>query len=131
MATGTSLSNYLENALLNHVLKNTAFSQPTDLYVALYTTAPSDAGGGTEVSGGGYSRKTVTFSAASGGQASNSADVDFGTATADWGTVEAVAILDASSGGNFLFLGMLNQAKPVGNGDGCKFLATKLICALD
>jgi hypothetical protein len=66
-------SDYLENKILDHVLRNTAYTSPTTVYVGLYTAAPTDAGGGTEVSGNGYAREAATFSVASGGATANSA----------------------------------------------------------
>lgn len=131
MATGVSLSDYYENKIIDHMFRAQAFTPPATIYVALFTVAPSDSGGGTEVSGGGYTRKSVTFSAASGGSTSNSADIDFGVATADWGTIVAVGLFDASTGGNLLAYGNLTQSKTVNNGDGFKILATKLTLSLD
>jgi hypothetical protein len=95
-------SDYLENKLLEHVFKATAYSAPATVYAALYTAAPSDAGGGTECAGGSYDRVAVTFGAASAGSISNSAQAAFPTATGSWGTVTAFGIFDASSGGNLL-----------------------------
>lgn len=136
MATGTSLSDYLENEILDHVIGASSWSAPATLYFALYTSAPSDAGGGTEVTGGGYARVSKTnnltnFPAASAGSKSNANDIDFGTASADWGTITHVAVLDAASSGNLLFWGALTASKTVQNGDGFKFLATKLVFSLD
>lgn len=121
-----SFSDYLEDALLDHVLNATAFTSPTTLYVALYTAAPSDSGGGTEVTGGSYARVSVTanttnFPAASGGAAANGTAITFPTATADWGTVVAFGILDASSGGNLLLWADLTANKTVSNGDTASF----------
>lgn len=135
-ATGTAMSDFLENELLDHVLGNSAYTAPGTVYIALYTVTPSDTGGGTEVSGGSYARQAVTnnltnWPAASGGSKSNGVDIDFGTATANWGTIVAVAILDAATAGNFLFWGALTASKTVNNGDGFKFLATKLSVAFD
>ncbi len=131
MATGVAKSNYLENKLLEHVLKNTAYTSPTTVYLGLFTVAPGEAGGGTEVTGGSYIRKAITFGAASGGSISNSADVDFGTATADWGNIVAGAIFDAASAGNMLYYGVPVAEKLVSNGDGYKVLATKLTVSED
>jgi len=110
-------SDYLENELLDHVFRNSAYSQPATVYVGLFTAAPSDAGGGTEVSGGGYVRKAVTFGAAAGGAISNSAEVDFGTTTGAWGTVTHFGIFDAESGGNLLAWDALTAEKTIGSGD--------------
>jgi len=121
-----SKSDFLENELLDHVLGNAAYSAPATVYVALYTVAPTDAGGGTEVSGGDYARVAVTnndtnFPAASSGAKANGTEITFPTATASWGEVVAFAILDASSGGNFLYWGDLTVAKTIGSGDTAKF----------
>lgn len=129
MATGDSKSDYLENKLLDHVLRNVAYVAPATVYAALYTVAPTDAGGGTEVSGGAYVRKAVTFGAAAGGQASNSALVDFGTASANWGNVVAVGILDAAAAGNLLYWGALTAAKTISLGDGATFPIGSLVVA--
>lgn len=64
----SSFSDYLENKVLDHVYRNVAYTAPTGTYLALYTVAPTDAGGGTEVTGGGYARQAITFGASSGGQ---------------------------------------------------------------
>lgn len=113
-----ALSDYLENELLDHVLRNSAYTSPAIVYAALFTTATTDAGGGTEVSGGSYARTALTFgSAASAGSISNTADSTFPTATASWGTVSHMAIYDALTVGNSLFHGALTESKTVNNGD--------------
>jgi hypothetical protein len=98
----SSFSDYLENALLNHTFRNTALTSPTTVYLALYTTAPTDAGGGTQVSGGGYARQAITFGAPSGGAIANTVAVAFTASGAAYGTVVAVGIFDASTAGNLL-----------------------------
>lgn len=110
-------SNYLENALINAVLRNTSYTSPTTVYVSLYTTDPTDADSGTEVSGGSYARTAVTFGAPSNGVSTNSADVTFPTATASWGTVTHIGIHDASTSGNLLFHTPLDTAKTIDSGD--------------
>jgi len=119
------------NTLLDHIFRGVAWSLPADLYLALYTVAPSDGGGGTEVTGGSYARATLnraagTFNAASGGATANTGAVTFTTATAGWGTVVAFAILDASSGGNMLYWGDLTTPKAIGSGDTAVFNAGEL-----
>ena len=111
------MSNYLENAMINAVLRNTSYTSPGTVYVALYTTDPTDADTGTEVSGGSYARTAVTFGAPSNGVSTNSASVTFPTATASWGTVSYIGIRDASTSGNLLFHTALDEAKTVGTGD--------------
>lgn len=117
-----SFANFLEDELLDHCFGNAAYSAPATLHVALYTVAPSDAGGGTEVAGGSYARSAVTnnatnFPAASGGAKSNGTAITFPTATGSWGTVVAIGILDASSGGNLLAWADLAASKTVASGD--------------
>jgi hypothetical protein len=110
-------SNYLENALINAVLRNTSYTSPTTVYVSLYTTDPTDADSGTEVSGGSYARTAVTFGAPSNGVTTNSADVTFPTSTSSWGSVTHIGIHDASTSGNLLFHTPLDTAKTIDSGD--------------
>ena len=110
-------SNFLENALINAVLRNTTYTSPATVYVSLYTTDPTDADTGTEVSGGSYARTAVTFGAPSDGVSTNSADVTFPTATASWGTVSHIGIHDASTSGNLLFHTPLDTSKTIDSGD--------------
>jgi hypothetical protein len=116
-----ALSNYLENALINATLRNTAYSSPATVYVGLFTTDPTDAGTGTEVTGGSYTRKAITFGAPSNGVSVNSVAVEFDQATANWGTVTHFGILDASTSGNLLYHGALTASKVIDDGDVFKF----------
>ena len=111
-----AFSNYLSNEILDHVFSGNAFTAPSNYYVALYTVAPTASGGGTEVTGGGYVRKTATFTT-SGTQSTNASAVEFPTATAAYGTVVAAAVLDASSSGNLLAFANLSNSKTIGIGD--------------
>jgi len=124
-----SASNYLENKLIDHSLGTTTFTKPTTVYAALYTVAPSDTGGGTEVTGGSYARQTITFSAASSGSTSNNTNVDFNTMPA--ATVVAVAILDANTAGNFLYWGTLTSSRTVTAGDSIRIASGALVVSLD
>jgi hypothetical protein len=125
-----SMSDYLENALLNAVLRNTPYTSPSQVYVALFTSDPTDAGTGTEVSGGGYARQPVTFNAPSNGQVTNAADILFPIATASWGTVTHVGIYDAVTGGNLLFHGALTTSKTISANDQLKIAAGDLSISL-
>ena len=121
-----SKSDFLENELLDHVLGGGDYSRPATVYVALFTVALSDSGGGTEVSGGSYARVAVTnnatnWPAASGGAKSNGTEIAFPEATASWGTVVAFAIFDASTGGNMLYWADLTTSKTIDSGDTAKF----------
>lgn len=109
-----SKSDFLENAILNHVLGNTPYGAPANVHIGLFTVAPSDSGGGTEVTGGSYARKSVTnnttnFPNAAGGSKSLAVQQDFPQATADWGTVVAFGLFDAASSGNLLYWGWLGS----------------------
>lgn len=111
------MSNYLENALINGTLRATSYTAPTTIYVALYTSDPTDADAGTEVSGGSYARTSVTFGAPSNGVSTNSADVTFPTATGSWGTVTHIGLRDASTAGNLLYHTPLDTSKTISSGD--------------
>jgi hypothetical protein len=113
------MSNYLEVALLNATLNGTTYTAPATVYVSLWTTDPTDAGSGTEVSGGSYARTAVSFATASGtsGNVLNDADVTFPTATASWGTVGWIGINDAATSGNLLYHTALDTAKAIDSGD--------------
>ena len=119
-------SNYLENALINAVLRNTSYTSPTTVYVSLYTTDPTDADSGTEVSGGSYARTSVAFDAPSNGVTQNTADLTFPTATASWGTVTHIGIWDASTSGNMLFHTPLDTSKNITTGDVFKIASGSL-----
>jgi len=113
----SEMSNYLENALINVTLRATSYTAPTTVYVALYTTDPTDADTGTEVTGGSYARTSVTFAAPSNGVTTNSADITFPTCTLAWGTVTHIGIRDASTAGNLLYHTPLDASKTIDLGD--------------
>ena len=123
----SAASNYLENELLDHALgTGSAFSQPSNVYVGLFTSADStgataanlEAGTITnEISGNGYSRQSATFGAASGGSASNSGNLTFTASGGNWGTITHVSIHDAASSGNLLFHGAVTSSKTIETGD--------------
>jgi hypothetical protein len=112
-----AISNYLENALINATLRNTAYSSAATVYVALFTTDPTDAGSGTEVTGGSYARVAASFGAPSNGSSATDADVNFAQATDNWGTVTHFGIYDALTSGNLLYHGALTVSKTIGTGD--------------
>jgi hypothetical protein len=111
------MSNFLENALINATLRATTYTSVATVYVSLWTSDPTDAGSGTEVSGGSYARTAVTFAAPSNGVTTNSADVTFPTATASWGVVGWIGINDAASSGNLLYHSPLDTSKTIDSGD--------------
>lgn len=118
-----ALSNYAEKLLLDWAMTTGSATRPTAWYVALYTAAPSDTGGGTEVSGSGYTRQAVAFDAATspGGTTSNSGAVTFTASGGSWGTVTHIGIHDASTAGNLLWHGSMTASKSVADGDTLEF----------
>lgn len=110
----SALSDYAENAVGNHLLRNVALPSPTTVYLALFTADPTDAGTGAEVTGGSYIRKAVTFGAPTNGVFTNNASVTFesmpSTTVTHWG------IFDAVTAGNLLFHGAWQSATGVNAG---------------
>ena len=124
-----NLSNYLENKLLDHFLGTTAYTMPTTVYVGLYTVAPTDAGGGTQVTGGSYARQTAAFSAAASGATSNTANIDFAGMPA--ATTVAIGIFDAITAGNLLLWGTLTANKTTDAGDTLRIATGDLDISID
>lgn len=124
------MSNYLENALINATLRNTSYTSPAAVYVALFTTDPTDAGSGTEVSGGSYARQAATFGAPSNGASTTTADIQFPQATGSWGTITHFGVYDASSSGNLLYHGALTASKTIETGDVFKIASGSLTVTL-
>lgn len=124
-------SDYLELKILEHTLGITAYTQPTTVYLALFTTDPTDAGTGTEVSGGSYARQSISWNTPASGAVTNSADVTFPQATADYGVVSHIGIFDASSAGNLLYHGALSASKSVTTNDTFIVEAGDLSISLD
>jgi len=127
-----SFSNYLETEILDHVFGGAAYTAPGTLYLALHTADPAEDGSGTEVSTSGtaYARATVAFTT-SGNTTSNTAAVEYSTATANFGTVSHVAVWDASTGGNMLAYAALTSSKTIETGDVFRVPAGDLDITLD
>lgn len=124
-------SDYLENKIAALLFGATAYSIPATYYFALFTSAPDDTGGGTEVSGGSYARAAVTnnvtnFPAPTGGVSANGTAISFAQATASWGTVTHFGIFDALTGGNLIVWGALTTPKTVATNDTVSFSAGQL-----
>lgn len=111
------MSNFLEAALINATLRNTSYTSPATVYLALYTTDPTDADTGTEVSGNAYARQSITFGAPSNGVTTNTAAIEFPQATGSWGTVAYIGIRDALTNGNLLYHSPLDASKTIATGD--------------
>lgn len=109
----SAMSNFLETKLLDHVLRNVSYTPPATVYVALYTVAASDTGGGTEVTGGSYARQSVAFGVAAspGGTSANTAVITFTNMPAC--TVVSMGIFDAVSAGNLLLHAALTTNRVV------------------
>lgn len=139
-----AMSDYLEQRLVDLTLRGQAFTAPVTLYFSLHTAATTDAGGGTEVTGGSYARVAVTASLANfagtqaaastvassgaGGQTSNNTVITFAAPTAAWGLVLNWAVWDALTVGNMLFHGALTQSKTINSGDAApSFAAAALV----
>ena len=120
-----ALSDYAEALILDWMMTTGSATRPTAWYVALFTGAPSDSGGGTEVSGSGYARQAVAFDAAASpaGTTTNSADVSFTADGGSFGTVTHLGIFDALTTGNLLWHGALTTSKAVADGDTLLFAA--------
>ena len=125
------LSDYLEDKLLDHVLRGTSYTSPTTVYVGLYTSDPGDDNSGTEVSGGSYARQSLSVTTASAGIVTSSADVTFPQATANWGTISHIGILDALTSGNLLMHTSLTTSKTIETGDIFKIPSGNLTAELD
>lgn len=114
-------SNWLEEAVLNYFFRNQSVPQPATVYLALYINDPTDADTGTEVSGGGYSRRVVTFSSpvqtGDRGVISNNAKIEFDIATTDWGNVSHWGLRSAATGGNLLCRGIFSRVENVQSGN--------------
>jgi len=124
------MSNYLENALINVTLRATAYTAPTTVYLALYTTDPTDADTGTECSGTSYARQSRTFGAPSNGVSTNSAAIEFPQAGGAWGTITHIGIRDALTVGNLLYHTPLDASKTIATGDVFRIAAGSLSVTL-
>jgi hypothetical protein len=132
-ARATDMSDYLELEILDHVLKNTAYTAPSTVYIALYSATPSDSGGGTELTvANGYARQAITFgTVASAGSIASSATVTFTASGGDWSTATHAGIFDASTAGNLVFWGALTASFTLTDGNSEEFTATNISVALD
>jgi hypothetical protein len=126
-----SLTNTYENTVLDWLLTTDAATRPTSWYVGLFTSDPTETGAaGTEVSGGSYARTAVTFSITD-NAATNSAAVEFPEATATWGTITHIGVMDASSAGNMIVHAALTSSKAIASGDVFRINAGDLDITLD
>ena len=129
----SSFTDYTENLVLNWLLTTNSATRPTAWYVGLFTTAPSDTGGGTEVSGNGYARKatgTMTITGTT-TTATNAAAIEFAAASGgNWGTLTHAAIFDALTTGNMLAWAPLTTSRTINDGDVFRVPASSLTVTL-
>lgn len=126
----SAFSNYLENKVMGHVFGGAAYSAPSTLYLALYTSDPGEGNTGTEVSGGSYARQTVAFTVTN-NLATNTSAIEFPVATGTWGTVTHIGVMDALTTGNLLAYAQLSSSKAVSAGDALRFPAGDIDITLD
>ena len=144
----SAFSDFLENKIVDQLFRAQTYAFPATLYVGLYTTAPTDVGGGVEVTGGGYARVAITSSLANwagtqaaastvastgtSGTTSNNTAITFPAPTANWGVITSFGIFDAATAGNLLIYGALTTSKTVNNGDAApSFAAASLSIQVD
>ncbi len=132
-ATGTAMTDYLEDRFLNHFFRATASSTIATVYLGLFTANPGETGGGTEATSGSYARHSIAFDAPSGGAIANQL-CTFTTASADWSSAANITgwmIFDASTSGNGLVYGTFTTAQPVLSGNTFSVPAGNLILTAD
>ena len=122
----SAMSDYLENEILDHICSVGSYTMPANVYVGLSTGSFGEDNSGTELSGNNYTRKEVTFSAASSGATTNSGTVEFNAATGSWGNVSHFGIFDASTSGNRLIHGAFSVSKTITTGDILRINASDL-----
>ncbi len=128
-------SNYLEEAVLNHFFRNGNIPSPSQLYLALYISDPTDSDTGTEIQGGGYQRMPIGFTAPkqTGGKGTiqNNAEIRFPIASANWGTISHFGIRTALTGGELLAYAPVPVPKLIESGDEAKFNVNALTISMD
>lgn len=127
------LTNFGEDLVLDWLFTTASATRPTAWFVSLYTVAPTESTGGTEVTGGSYARVSTAFtvSGTAPTTAENTAAVEFAECTATWGTVVAAGIMTASTGGNLIAFANLTTSKAIDTGDVLRFNAGALDITLD
>jgi len=125
-----SLTNTYETTTLTWLFTGDAATRPTTWYIGLFTSDPGETGSGTEVSGGSYARTSVTLTV-SGNLATNSGAVEFTAATASWGTITHIGVMDASTAGTMIVHAALSASKTIDSGDVFRIPAGDLDITLD
>ena len=129
----TALSNYSELKILDHIFKNTAYTSPS-AYIGLFTSDPTDAGSGTEVTGNNYARVQTDnkMAAAASGAITSNTNITFAAASGGaFGTITHIGIFDAATSGNLLAHGALSAAKTISDGDTFQINSGALTISID
>lgn len=128
-----TFSTDLSDKILDHIFLTTAYTVPDGIHVALYSVAPTKAGGGTELSGDNYSRvQHDTWDAGASGATENTGAISFDSATgSNWDTAVAFGIFDSATSGNLLAWGDLTVEKQVLVGDSAEFAIGSLDISID
>jgi hypothetical protein len=126
-----NMSNYLENALINAVLRNIPYTPPAVVYLALYTTDPTDADVGTESVLGAYARQPSAYVAPTNGVTTNSADITYPVVTSGSATITHIGVRDALTVGNLLFYGPLITTRALITDNQLVFKAGQISVTLD
>ena len=126
MALG--LKDTVSNAILNALCRNTAWSQPAAFYVKLHLGDPGTAGSANAATE--TTRKAATFSAASGGSITTSADISW-TSYPAAETVSHVSFWDASTSGNYLGDAALTASQTLAIGNTLTIVAGQLTLSLN
>ena len=124
-------SNYLSNAIVNATVRNTPYTSPSTAWLGLFLSDPTKDNTGLEVSGASYGRQAVTFTPPVVGVAKNSSDIEFNSATTNWGTVTHVGVFDSETGGNLLYFTALAEPKTIEAGDIFRIAIDNLTLTLD
>lgn len=127
----SALTDYLEHALIDCVLRNVPYTPSETIYLGLHTESPGESGTGIEVAGGDYARQQIAFGAPANGSTTNSNDVLFPVATASWGSISHFALWDAGIAGNVLLYGAFTQVKQIEAGDQFKVAAGNMTVTFD
>lgn len=116
-----NMTRYLRKATLDHVLGKIEFTMPAEVYLALFTADPTDLGStADEVTGGSYARQAIegimSETDLASGRSTNSSEISFPVATADWGLITHIGVMDDLSAGNMIYFGQADTARLLSSG---------------
>lgn len=128
-----SWSDFLEDEILNHTFRNVTFTSPTTVYLALFSTAAGETGGGTELATtNNYAREAVAFSAPSpAGTIVNSGTITFTASGGAWLAIVGHSMFDAVTVGNDLCFEDSVSGPTLADGDSYEFGPGDITITLD